>query len=232
MTDPTMTERDEDEAIAAEYALGLLTRDEARAFEDRLSVDPDFRAVYAFWAEQIVRLTDVIPAVAPPAALRRSIEDRLFPRARRSLLQRLGVVPALLGGLAAAALLLFVTDLGVLRPVDPELQPTHSAQVASDDGSLIVFATFDPEAGALSIDRTTGAARTGRALELWVIAGDNPPISLGVLPEDRAAVIAVPQALQAAVQTGVLAISDEPVGGSLTGAPTGDVLAVGEVVEL
>ena len=39
-------------------------------------------------------------------------------------------------------------------------------------------------------------------------------------------------ALRAALEGAVLAISDEPTGGSPTGAPTGDVLALGEITPL
>jgi len=41
----------------------------------------------------------------------------------------------------------------------------------------------------------------------------------------------VPDDLRRRVAGAVLAISDEPEGGSPTGAPTGDVLAVGPVQE-
>jgi anti-sigma-K factor RskA len=56
------------------------------------------------------------------------------------------------------------------------------------------------------------------------------PVSLGVLPADAVARIALTEQLKAALQNGTLAVSDEPIGGSTTGAPTGDVLAVGKVI--
>ncbi len=59
-------DRDEDRLLAGEYALGLLPPDEAVAFEDRLSSDPELRALYASWAEDFASLTDGIAPVAPP----------------------------------------------------------------------------------------------------------------------------------------------------------------------
>jgi anti-sigma-K factor RskA len=55
-------------------------------------------------------------------------------------------------------------------------------------------------------------------------------VSLGVLPASALAVVSVPEALRTATIGGTLAISDEPVGGSPTGAPSGAVLAVGSVI--
>ncbi|MEL6126646.1 MAG: anti-sigma factor [Pseudomonadota bacterium] len=54
-------------------------------------------------------------------------------------------------------------------------------------------------------------------------------VSLGVLPEEPDARISVAVALRPLLPGGTLAISDEPPGGSPTGAPTGEVLAVGAV---
>ena len=78
---------------------------------------------------------------------------------------------------------------------------------------------------------SSGGARPGRALELWLIEGDDPPVSLGVLPDTEATVLQVDAAVAAALPGGVLAVSDEPPGGSPTGQPTGDVLATGQVEE-
>ena len=230
MTD--LTDREEDQTIAAEYALGLLTPPEARAFEARLPVDPQLRADYALWAEDFVALTDAIAPVVPPKSVLTGIEAQLFPQQKRSLLERLGLLPAMLGGLTAALVVLFVTNQGWLD--QPGVGPayTASAQIAAEDQSLVVLARFDPAAGALRIERSAGGALPGRALELWLIAGDNPPVSLGLLPQTATGDIAVPEALLASLDGGVLAISDEPPGGSPTGAPTGAVLAVGAVTTI
>ena len=58
------------------------------------------------------------------------------------------------------------------------------------------------------------------------------PDSLGVLPQDAASRITLPEALRGKLVGSVLAISDEPEGGSPTGAPTGAVLATGELTRV
>lgn len=53
------------------------------------------------------------------------------------------------------------------------------------------------------------------------------------MPENGRITLTLPDALRVSPQSGlVLALSDEPPGGSPTGAPTGDVLAVGEVLDI
>jgi anti-sigma-K factor RskA len=64
---------------------------------------------------------------------------------------------------------------------------------------------------------------------LWLIAGNNAPVSLGVLPDAGAVTLMVAEALAVQLAGGTLAISDEPDGGSPTGAPTGAVLATATV---
>jgi anti-sigma-K factor RskA len=222
----TEPQTDEDQALAAEYALGLLTPSEARAFEARLGRDPVLRAHYVIWAEDLASLTDAIDPVAPPPAVLKAIESRLFATEKQSFLSWLGLLPALFGGLIAATLVYFVTSFGLLTTPD---EPLYIAQIAAEDQSLIVLAAYDAASETLAIERTIGAAADGRVLQLWLIAGDNPPVSLGVLPDAATAELTLTAEVIAALEGGTLAISDEPLGGSTTGQPTGAVLAVGAV---
>jgi anti-sigma-K factor RskA len=223
---------DETEARAAEYALGLMTPSEARAFEAEMAGNAASRAAYAIWVEHLSTLTDDIPPIEPPAAVWTQIErdvNDAGPVRPKTWLQRLGVSPVLAAGLAAAIAFALLIDLPT-RPAP--FTPGYLAQVAATDGSLIVLAAFDPTLGTLRLERTAGAARPDRVLQLWVIAGDAAPVSLGVLPGDSVTDIPIPAILTEAVTTGVLAISDEPPGGSPTGLPSGDVLATGPVTGL
>ena len=225
-----LPEHDADTALAGEYALGLLPAEEAAAFEARLVTEPELRALYAAWCEDLATLTDRIDPVAPPPRLRAGIEAELFgPSGRKA--GGMGWRGALLGGVAVAALVLGLIFGADLLPRGPQApgDPAYVAEVAAEDGSLVIAAAYDAEAGALFVDRRAGGPREGRALEMWLIAGEAAPVSLGVLPGDAQAALAIPEALRPQLDGGVLAISDEPPGGSPTGAPTGDVLAVGEI---
>ena len=91
---------------------------------------------------------------------------------------------------------------------------TYVAQLATEDESLIVFASFFPDQRMLQVDRRSGAAASGRALQLWLIAdGATSPVSLGGLSQETTTRIEIPSPLAAQIAGGTLAISDEPLGG-------------------
>jgi len=222
----TTAEREDDWTLTAEYALGLLTPAESAAFEDRLAVDPAFRADLADWHESFARLTDGIDPVTPPPGLEDRLTERLFgvPE-RRGLLRRLGLVPALAGGLVAALLVLFVTNQGLLTGPDVPEGPIYATEMATPAGDLVVRAAYDPATGTLALDRDAGAAPPGRSLEVWLIADGADPASLGILSDDPRTDLTVAADHRAAMPGGLLALTDEPAGGSPSGAPSGAPIA-------
>lgn len=232
-----MTERDDhtenDIALAGEYALRLMAPEEVAAFEARMNREPALRKLVAEWGEDLVSLTDSIDPVAPPKALQSQIEARLFgadnARAKSGILNWINSSFGRVAMAGALALALFIVVLPMLNA--PE-GPIYTAQMNAADNSLLVNASFDQAASAMTVTRTAGAAAAGRSFELWLIAkGSTTPISLGLLSTDPVAVHNVPAEFHAALATGTLAISDEPAGGSPTGLPTGAVLAAGQVAE-
>ncbi|WP_417243680.1 anti-sigma factor domain-containing protein [Celeribacter sp.] len=228
-------DHNDDIALVGEYALHLLDADSRAAVEARLREDPDLRALLRDWDDRLVRLSDEIAEVPPPARVQAAIEARLFgPEAatERGAPARVwawlfGRRGALFGAAALLAVALFVAPMAMRAPQGPMM----TAEIAAQDRALVVEARFDPATGAIDLTRTTGTAATGRVFELWLIAdGADAPVSLGVLPDTDVAMIRVPQGLREQMQGATLAISDEPTGGSPTGAPTGAVLAAGTVV--
>lgn len=225
-------DKDEDRALAGEYALGLLTPEEAERFALRLADEPDLRSLVRQWTEDFAQLAEDITPERPPARVQANIEARLFSGPSRGPLGvfRLLGLPLMTASLLIVALFT-VSDLrvpGVLPPANP----VYHADLVAEDGGLIVAAGYDATSAEMYVERRQGAAPAGRALELWLIEGDNPPVSLGVLPEDARTRLPVPEALRNRLEGGVLAVSDEPPGGSPTGAPTGDVLAVGPLTNV
>ncbi|WP_425051427.1 anti-sigma factor [Psychromarinibacter sp. S121] len=217
---------DDDVALAGEYVLGLLPADDLRGFELRLRDSSDMRRLVVEWDEYFIPLAAEIPEVAPPPAIQARVERRLFGAPRRRW--PLPWQGTLAGGIIAAAL---IVGLMFLTPPDqPDALATHTAQIAAEDRSLLIAATLDDDTGEIRLHRTEGAARAGRSLELWLIPeGADGPISLGLLGDDEVTVLTLAPEQRAALQGAVLAVSDEPEGGSPTGAPTGEVLAVGEI---
>ena len=98
-----------------------------------------------------------------------------------------------------------------------------------ETSSVKLIAYYDDATGELRLNRTAGTAAANRSLELWLIVGSDAPVSLGVLPAENTTRVSIPPHLRRKLQGSVLAISEEPAGGSPTGAPTGPVLGTGQL---
>ena len=221
-------DRDDDIALTGEYALHLMDGTERRAFETRLTNEPDLRALLREWDEGLIPLTDGVAAVAPPPYLKSRIETLLFASDAKQATSgwfggRFGI-GHLLAGTLAVLLVVFL-----LNTQFSSSDPTYMAEIASEDQALVIQASL-ADTDQLTLARTAGAAVPGRVLELWLIAeGADAPVSLGVLPDDPSVTIEVSEELLALLEGGTLAVSDEPPGGSPTGLPTGAVLAAGQI---
>lgn len=228
-----MTDHETHSEEAAEYVLGLLTLQARQDFAARLTRDPALQAEVRFWEESLVTFAQEIAPVAPPARLQTQIEGQLFGTPEKSgwwtsVVFWRGVS---LASLAAVAGLAFV--LSQTPPAQQVAEgPRYITQVGDANAEVQLVAFYDAGREQLQITRASGGARGGRALELWVIAPGGAPVSLGVLPDSEKASLTVPADMGLQLAGAILAISDEPLGGSPTGAPTGDVLATGAITEI
>jgi anti-sigma-K factor RskA len=104
------------------------------------------------------------------------------------------------------------------------------ASLAADGSDVRYLAVYDESTNDIGLSHVAGEPGEGRDFELWVIEGQQAPVSLGVIPDTPSARLPVSDALRAKMVSGaVFAISDEPDGGSTTGAPTGPVVAAGDL---
>lgn len=214
MTPFPPTPEEDDDFLASEYVLGTLDLAERSAAEARLR-EPDFAARVAGWEERLSGLNDDF-APAPLPDLLPKIEARLFPQPpRRSWWAGL----RLWGGVALASVAL-VAYLAMTPP-----RPDLTAMITADQGNLQFAATLTE--GRLTITRVAGSVPDAtHSHELWIIAGNDPPVSLGVIPA-AGEVISLPGATAGAV----LAVTLEPPGGSPTGKPTGPIVAKGALIK-
>ena len=215
MTDAPLSPRDADDALAAEYVLGVQDLAERSATETRVKRDPAFAALLTGWENRLSGLNDGF-ADAPAPNLLPRIEARLFPVAA-SRPRRLTSLRWLAGAAFAASLVI----IGIATLVPP--RPDLVAVLATADNRLSYeVASFGT---TLQITRVAGVpAVEGQVHELWVIAPGSAPVSLGLL-QDQPLVVTYP-----VPPTGwVLAVSVEPEGGSLTGQPTGPVILTAQV---
>lgn len=230
--DAPLTPPEEDEALAAELALGLLEGAEAEAAVARLSTDPAFAQSVRDWQERLAGLALGLTPVMAPARARQAIRERLGhsvaplsqdPNARTPWWRGPWGV---LGGLLAVAVLAVVLILPGLPDRDPVpgAAPGYHAQLVSDDEALQVAAIVDGR--EMEIALHSGAAPSGRDWEIWWIEPDgSAPISIGLVPRDGNLRMTLPEGLDPSDAIR-LALSDEPEGGSPTGQATGPIVAI------
>jgi anti-sigma-K factor RskA len=237
----------EAEALAAEHALGVLDARERAAAETRMATDPAFAADVEAWRERLAPMLESVAAVPPTPELWRRIERLLPANDNGALMNRLKFWRnTAMGGFALAAASLAAVVVQVNQPpitierqvpVQPQGQ-LLAASVVSQEGSRVqplFVAAYDPDRKSLIVTSLLpeGSERD-KVHELWLIAGQDKPKSLGLVEQGKAKVIALPTELLAKMSEGAaLAVSLEPPGGSPSpDGPTGPVIGVGKLSKL
>lgn len=221
---------DDDDILAAEFAIGLLDPAEAVAVQDRARTDATLSLRIAWWRDQLSPLADRGVA-EPPAHLWRAIERRLAANDNAPRLVSRWRNAAIAAMSVAAALVVYV---GV-RPVPDPIIVTRQAPpplVAMLTGERGIQVALTVDLGGRAI-RTTPIkldAGAGNA-ELWVIPHDGKPRSLGTFDDHAKSKhnMDAPMALFMGPDS-TFAVSLEPKGGSPTGSPTGPVVATGKLI--
>ena len=234
MTAPDDGKDDErrDEVIAGEYVLGLLSQSGRRKAEARMDADARFAALVARWEENLSAFNDDYEQATPPAGAFSAVEKRLFGAAP--------VSDEVQGGLwnsarfwRWAALASLVVAIGAVSSTYMPGAPKNSglvAELSGDGTSVNLLAHYDGASGKLRFTPVAAGRPEQKSLELWLVEGDAPPVSLGVLPQTGDGEVAVPPEMRGRLVAGtVLAVSVEPFGGSPTGTATGPVIASGAV---
>jgi anti-sigma-K factor RskA len=134
------------------------------------------------------------------------------------------------GASLSALLLIAVIFLSLTSSFVPiYFVPIYIALIPNEDRSLQVAAKFDDEKNALRMETQTGSPEAGRDIELWIIVDKQAPISLGLRNTSDTYDIIISSQLAKIVAGAILALSDEPIGGSPTRQPTDVVLAFATV---
>ena len=227
---------------AAPYALGILSSEERRAFEEHLSGCAACRADVQAYAEVVAALAHAAPTAEPPPALR----DRVMAEARRvrpigthtarrslSMLAtaaalvlatagavatwRLGVrVGALRRQVAVADSLRAVSDSALALLTGPDVNVVTLAGTNRLPSARIVWNHARNRFVVFAFDLP--AAPAGRTYQLWAIAKGHAPLSMGTFNTDaqgRARVVLpVDQRIAAIGIIDNCGLTEEPSGGS------------------
>ncbi|MEP6940255.1 MAG: anti-sigma factor [Rudaea sp.] len=229
---------------SAEYVLGVLDAAARRSAAARIDREPAFAAEVVDWERRLAPLIDEIVPVPVPFALWPRIQGALgmAPPPRRgesSPWQSVGLWRWLsAGGFAAAAASLFALFIATRAPEPTVVPPPPAAhelvaKMTQDDGKALFVVTIDANTGKLVIQPLDVNIPANRVAELWIIPAGDVPHSLGLVDPQHPRPISIPAALQGALKAkSLVAVSLEPPGGAPHGAPTGPIIAKGEIALL
>lgn len=234
------------------YALDALEPAEMRRVAALLDERPDLRALLAELRASADALPYGLAEQTPPADLRQRALDyavgrgRAAPPAVRPGLAR-GWLAAL-GGLAALCLALLLLSVGELLSVRGQLDTAQQALATAQSGALEVQAVLaqplrlaelrgsegratliQSENGDMLLAAQLPPLAENRVYQLWVIVGENDPVSGGVFQvgADGGGLLTLGAGLPVAAGA-TLAVTAEP-GPIGSPGPTGDVLIAGKM---
>ncbi|QQQ00854.1 anti-sigma factor [Lysobacter enzymogenes] len=228
------------EVRAGEYVLGVLDQDTRAQTRQRMRSDPAFGRLVAQWERRLNLLAQELPPVPVSPTLWRGVRTRLGwdPVSPLSWWDRVGLWRGLTAATAIAALALFWIGRApqVAPPsIPPIAQEEEAARpvtpLAREDGRPGWLASIDKRAGkVLMVPIPSPADAQGRVGELWIIAKGEAPRSLGFVSNEKAHSVAVPAALLSKLVVGsTFAITLEPAQGIPHAAPSGPVVAKGDI---
>lgn len=231
--DDSARELDGDDAVAAEYVLGTLPAGERQAVARRIEADAAFAQLVERWEAVLAPMAEDYRPSEPPATVKQALDARLFAGAATTAGPGWWQSLALWRGLtlAAFAALALAIAIPILAPPVAD-QPAERlvASLAPQQSDVHYFVVYDARTQDIGLSHVTGEKAADRDFELWVIEGNEAPVSLGVIPAGSNVHLAVDRETQRRIASGaVFAISLEPAGGSPSGAPTGPVVAAGDL---
>ena len=217
------------ESLAAEYVLGTLHGAARRRFDRLITDRADVRFAVWRWERHLNGFVDGLRPQKPRRHVWKNIRQRinLTQSAKTTSIRRWRGLWLAIPTAAAAAWL----AIALLTTPTAERMAVFADQNAD---ALWVIST-DIDQSLLQIQAINAPALAAdRDYELWILRDNQPPLSLGLLPEIPGSIeTRISAQLVAALATsGRLAISLEPAGGSPTGLPTGPVVYQASLVTI
>lgn len=237
-----MSAPDDDDLIAAEYALGTLDRDERAAAATRIVHDDAFRRLIEDWERRLSPLSEAAGEAAPPATvwpgILRRIEEVGRPAApaggteivdlSRAVRRWKGATAVMTALAACLAVALVIGGAFVDRRV---AAPTLVAFLQKSGDAPAYLMEADLRDHRLAVKPVAAAAPAGRSYELWVIdPAIGAPKSLGLLDGGASAHPLPPSVPADVLARATYAVTEEAAGGSPSGAPSGQPVFVGHLV--
>lgn len=216
------------DALAVDFILGAMHGAARRRFQQLMMAKPAVRETVWRWEQHLNPLAEGLPPTLPSAQVWQRIQQRLGWITPELKPRRSGSRPIWLG-LALAASLLFA--LVMLKPMITSVPQQDIAVIQSSDAKA--WWLISKEQQKITVKATSAVtSEIGNDYELWMLPENGQaPISLGLLPQQGQRELFWPHSAEG-LAVAALAVSLEPRGGSVTGAPTGPVLFTAEIITL
>lgn len=231
-------DHDRRSALVAEYVLGLLSAGEHDRVGRLIDASPTLGAERDFWISRFAALNEEYAETPVPAHIYAAIEARAFGDLVQARKGGWWDSVALWRGIAAGAVAVAALAVG-FNLMTPRFDPDQMAvqlvaALQAQEGSGVEFVAFyDSARGQVRITSLAGSAVPDHDYELWYINGDQPAVSMGVIPVDARMEIPLDAATRAKIDAGtVLAVTLEQTGGSPTGIAQGPVVALGKAMPI
>lgn len=231
---------DDDVVAAAEYALGITAAPERERAAQRAARDEGFARKVIYWQRQAALSAREIQDTVPPERVWRAIREQVAGssdrndsapvagRAQTSRSTRFWRWATMAtGAIATAAVIALVLVIGSPQP-EPLIATLQSQQ------GLDFVLVVQPGRNRIIARAMGNEDSQGRVPELWLLASGAQPVGMGVIGRGKqGTALTIPAHYADQIRAGArFAVSLEPPGGSITGAPTGPVIASGPLSRL
>jgi anti-sigma-K factor RskA len=230
-----MSDAEDIDMLAAEYALGTLPAAERAAVALRARSEASLAAAIEAWERRLGPLAETVPPRDVPADVWSKIEARIAEGGEGNVVSierrlRRWRSGALAASAIAAGLALFV---GLREFAPPTKDKMLVAVLQKDAQSPAFLVSVDLDKRQLTIRAVAAKPEPGKSYELWLVHDDlKTPRSLGLVGAEPVTVAPTLAAYAPnVIEDATLAVSLEPPGGSPTGAPTGPVLWSGKLLQ-
>ncbi|MDX1676490.1 anti-sigma factor domain-containing protein [Arsukibacterium sp.] len=215
------------DALAVNYVLGGMQGRARQRFQRLIATNNQVRSTVWHWEQHLNPLAASLPATTPRAEVWQKIQRRLGWLSQEQVVSR-SSRPLWLSLAAAACVMLAVI---FLQPVTLIPATTEVAIIQTTDAKALWLVSRKEQQLMLKATAAVTAS-TENDYQLWMLPADGqPPVSLGILPQQGEVTVQWPKAALG-IDIAALAVSFEPLGGSPTGQPTGPVLFTAEVIAI